>query len=765
MNVISRLGKITFAVMAAILSGVAAEATPITVPNASFESPTSPSETATNPTLIAGWVFNVKGGSEYGTEAISNHFSSRGASLGSNAAFINNDALDVTDTITSASSLGTIAPLTTYTLTLAIGNHNGTALYDNPGNVSFSLLANGVAFATQTVTNGTVPEGTFEDFTLTYTTPSSSSIIGDNLTIQIATLPQTGSAFQPAFDNVTLDALTLDPPAVPEPGTVSMVALGLIALAAVMLLRRVLALRATVFSGLLFAAILTSATGNPIAVPNASFENPTTPTGGDGAPIAGWVFNSPSGNLFGTSLIANSFKSEGAASGNNYAWMFNDVLGKTDTITSASSLGTIAANTKYTLTVAIGNVAGSDSVSNHSPGNVSFSLLANGVAFATDTVPNGTVPDGTFEDFSLTFQTPSASSIIGDSLEIQLASLPTSSLGYGPTFDNITLDATTIAAAPEPPTWALLISGALTLFLLARRKRDAWCNQVPRNSAIALVLALLICGAGLSRAEAIKTFPLDDQTVYRLKVGTDKVTTLVFPQPITALEGSGLTSDAKTPARMLLSYHAGDRFLSLRSLADSASATLNVIINRKVYVLELTTDKDPVQSVTFYPADEPPAQSAGQPNIGPSRLLGLLDKAKAYPLLAEQYPEMVSQIDKAEPFSQTLYEGFHVILSQVFRFDAEDALIFQIELVNETDKPISYVPQSLAVRVGPAVYWSALTDASGIITAGVKDPKTGKIIPSHSNGYFVICGAPHGGRNHLSVHNNFNVLVFRQEKS
>ena len=85
--------------------------------------------------------------------------------------------------------------------------------------------------------------------------------------------------------------------------------------------------------------------------------------------------------------------------------------------------------------------------------------------------------------------------------------------------------------------------------------------------------------------------------------------------------------------RSYAGYHAGDRFFSVRALADPATADLNVIINRKVYVLELTTDKEPFQSVTFYPADEPPVQSAGQPNVGPSRLLGLLDKAKAYPLL------------------------------------------------------------------------------------------------------------------------------------
>jgi hypothetical protein len=99
MNLKSYITKITFAAMAAMLSGLAAQATPITVPNASFETPTSPSEIATNPNLITGWVFNVKGGSYYGTEAISGHFSSAGASTGSNAAFINNDDPSVTDTI------------------------------------------------------------------------------------------------------------------------------------------------------------------------------------------------------------------------------------------------------------------------------------------------------------------------------------------------------------------------------------------------------------------------------------------------------------------------------------------------------------------------------------------------------------------------------------------------------------------------------------------------------------------------------------------
>ena len=214
-----------------MLGALAAHATPVVVPNASFESPVSPTQTSTNTTILTGWVFNVKGGSAYGSESISSNFLTAGASTGSNAAFINNDWPDVTDTITSATSLGTIAPLTTYTFTLALGNRktSDTSLYGSPGNISFSLLANGVAFATKTVNNGTVPNGTFQDFTLTYTTTASSPIIGETLKLQLATLPEEGSAYQPAFDNVTLDATAL-PVAVPEPATWALVISGALAL-------------------------------------------------------------------------------------------------------------------------------------------------------------------------------------------------------------------------------------------------------------------------------------------------------------------------------------------------------------------------------------------------------------------------------------------------------------------------------------------------------------------------------------------------------
>lgn len=222
--------------MALLFSAMTVTAESVVVPNFSFETPGSPvvvnppqsTTTLTDSTTVSGWIFNINGPSEYGTRSILNNFSVAGTSSGNNYAFINNDQLK-TDTITSAASLGLIAGQTQYTLTVAIGNPTpkDTSGYGSTGPVSFSLLANGVAFATDSIANGAIANGTFQDFTLTFTTPGISSIIGENLTIQLAALPQSTAA-EPAFDNVRLD-VTL----VPEPKTWALLGLGALALAGI----------------------------------------------------------------------------------------------------------------------------------------------------------------------------------------------------------------------------------------------------------------------------------------------------------------------------------------------------------------------------------------------------------------------------------------------------------------------------------------------------------------------------------------------------
>jgi hypothetical protein len=475
------------------------------VPNASFETPSSPPQTSNNPNILPGWVFNVQGGSQYGSMTFhSANFSSGGAASGNNYAFINNDYPGVTDTLTSAASLATIAPLTTYTLTVAVGNRNGTGLYDDPGNVSFSLLANGFAFATQEVTNGTVPNGTFEDFTLTYVTPASSSIIGDNLTIQLATLPEQGSAYQAGFDSVTLDETTME--AAPEPAASILLIIGSITVIVLSRLRRPKHAALSGALATLSIAVLgiASASADPVDVPNASFE--TSSSGGGWTynnpdTISDWTFDAPAGSAYGQLWLV-FFNAPGSSSGNQSAFIDNKSPAEGAFLTLDASLGTITADTTYTLTVAVGNADLNnpsletgplvfDPIGDTPPSGVTLALLANGQPFAIDPIPAGLVASGTWQDFTLSYTTTDADPIVGEQLTIQLGTQPGSGASEGAVFDNVRLDASSVsngdgsgdddgdgsgglAVTPEPPSCGLLGLGLGALGWLARwRSRNA----------------------------------------------------------------------------------------------------------------------------------------------------------------------------------------------------------------------------------------------------------------------------------------------------
>lgn len=262
-------------------------------------------------------------------------------------------------------------------------------------------------------------------------------------------------------------------------------------------------------------------------------------------------------------------------------------------------------------------------------------------------------------------------------------------------------------------------------------------------------------------SQSIKQFPLDERTVYAIKIGKNQVTTIAFPGKISALEVAGVSGDAQAPAPVLLNYKEGRYFFSVRALTEDATANVNVIWNKKTYVLKFKTSEEPFNSVTFFQPTEREGLESKDATT-PTKLLSLLDRAKSFPLVKAQYPELVSQIEVAYPNRRYLYWGFAVELAEVYRFDAEDTLVFKVLFYNNSEKEIYYQPQTLAVRVGTNVYYASVSDASGIMPGGFRDADSGMIKPSVSVGYFAITGTPDGGRNNLSVKNLFNVIVNRQ---
>ena len=145
-----------------------------------------------------------------------------------------------------------------------------------------------------------------------------------------------------------------------------------------------------------------------------------------------------------------------------------------------------------------------------------------------------------------------------------------------------------------------------------------------------------------------------------------------------------------------------------------------------------------------------PTGAAHHESVPPSRLLGLLDTAKAYPLLKSQRPDAVAGVGCVRPNTINDYGDYTITTEEVFRFDDADTLVFHIAVSNKTAQIMRYLPQSLMAQAGTRVFYQSITDGNGEIP-----PQTSVPI------YFAITGTSDGGRNDISPRNDFLVVLHR----
>jgi hypothetical protein len=269
-----------------------------------------------------------------------------------------------------------------------------------------------------------------------------------------------------------------------------------------------------------------------------------------------------------------------------------------------------------------------------------------------------------------------------------------------------------------------------------------------------LTVTVFAVRIALADSSAIQNVLLDERTVVSVPVATNRVTTISFPSPIDAIDGVGITVDGKTPGLFQLAHVRGSSFLSVRALASKASANLNIRWNDHTYVFELTENSVPVLSLVMQAPPMPEEPGVGRaPEASPLKLLSLLDKARAFQLLKSQQPESVADVGFTTYNSEPLVSDFNdyqIQIEAAFRFNSEDTLVFRVAITNAADTPLIYQPDSFAVRAGNRLYPQSISDADGTV------PPNGRSIV-----YFAVTGTPDGGRNDLSLKNNFTVLINR----
>jgi hypothetical protein len=272
------------------------------------------------------------------------------------------------------------------------------------------------------------------------------------------------------------------------------------------------------------------------------------------------------------------------------------------------------------------------------------------------------------------------------------------------------------------------------------------------KSPISLLVLLAATVAFAAPPEVIQRLTLDERVVVTVPVATNHVTTISFPGPIAAIDAVGVTADGKTPGQFQLAHTKGSSFVSVRALARKAATNLNIRWNKRTYVFEVVESDTPVFALNL--EDQAAAETAQPaPLVTPARLLALLDKAKAFQLLKKQHAEAVADAE-ARTFGDeqqvTDFNDYEIRIEEVFRFNSEDTLVFHVTLRNKSDAEVRYLPESFCVRVGNRLYYQSISDAPGVLPPCAA-----------STVYFAITGTPDGGRNELSLKNEFTVLVTR----
>lgn len=252
--------------------------------------------------------------------------------------------------------------------------------------------------------------------------------------------------------------------------------------------------------------------------------------------------------------------------------------------------------------------------------------------------------------------------------------------------------------------------------------------------------------------QRVQDFVLDDHVVYAVPVSAARVTTVNFPSSISAIDGALITSDGKTPGLFQIAHTKGTAYVSLRALAKDATTNLNVRWNNRTYVFELHESAEPWYSVVLQ--SKPDKDSRVSRPLTPPRLLGLIDKAKAFALLRANAPDAVADVeyrDLREKPAISDCGDYKVQLTEAFRFSGNDTLVFHLIIENRADNPLDHAPDKLEVHVGNRVFTPSVTD---LVTG---------IAPHESTiGYVAVSGGP-DGLNDLSLKNDFTFVLSRRD--
>lgn len=275
------------------------------------------------------------------------------------------------------------------------------------------------------------------------------------------------------------------------------------------------------------------------------------------------------------------------------------------------------------------------------------------------------------------------------------------------------------------------------------------------------VAGLFIASLSALPAQTIREFALDAHKAVDLPVSRE-VTTVTFPGPITAIAGADMLIDdgggateveEGAPIRFHLTHARGTNFFLVRAVQSDASGTLTAIFDGAAYILQLqSVPANPIASAIFRRGDPEGAVKVDRlpepVKFSPRAGLSVLDRARAYPVLARSLPKAVEGVTLRAQHRKTELPDIEVEVQEVYRFSREDAVVFLLNLRNKTDQVLELAPSTFAARVGDEKFEQSIANGPRVLQPG-----------ESREAEFAVVGMPDGSRNDLSADNAFTIFV------
>ncbi|MGV3660965.1 MAG: hypothetical protein ACO1TE_12320 [Prosthecobacter sp.] len=291
--------------------------------------------------------------------------------------------------------------------------------------------------------------------------------------------------------------------------------------------------------------------------------------------------------------------------------------------------------------------------------------------------------------------------------------------------------------------------------------------MIPRSPGLLLsLLCLLLAGAGAAHAQVQpgrELVRLDPKNlVHEIAINANVATTITFPEKLSLLTGFGLVTDPAQALSMSATKVAAVHYenvigdtLVVRLVKPGEPCHATVRTSRNIYLLRFT----PAEEANLAVIVSPPLEKNAAAEIPPEKitdsrikydseeLVGMLSKARNRKALQSLNPGLYNGWQERNNLDMTTAQKDLVsTIYEIQRNPAKDLTIFRCWITNKGNEDYDFDPAGTHIRVGNRSYDAQLVDCAHTVPAGQRVAMD-----------VILQGGPGGGREGLSIHQDFRV--------